>query len=229
LRNLEKLFHLIYNGKWDFEIGNTMLHSNCWSTPAELSKISKRQPPWKTKEYDLNYCKLAKPSFLDLLYKNSRVQNNLNFKKNGDQPQNNRIGILLVNPGSLSLALLSPSQCNTNIFDYSNIRILSGQYFVFENEYLFSFVRIYLIFVFGQIDLTNIYSVHIRYGFGGYSAYIRYIFEYQAPNIHYSNTNIIFHWNEYIRYSYSVKIEVMNIFIFIFGSEFDIRVTLAPA
>ena len=89
---------------------------------------------------------------------------------------------------------------------YSIIRILGGEYFVFEYEYLFSSVRIYLIFVFGQIDLTNIYSVHIRYGFGGYSAYIRYIFEYQAPNIHYSYTNILFHWNEYIQYSYSVKI-----------------------
>lgn len=99
-----------------------------------------------------------------------------------------------------------PVQCNTNIFDYSNIRILGGEYLVFEYEYLFSSVQIYLIFVFGQIDLTNIYSVHIRYGFAGYSAYIRYIFEYQAPNIHYSNMNILFHWNEYIRYSYSVKI-----------------------
>ena len=98
------------------------------------------------------------------------------------------------------------NQCNTNIFEYSNIRILGGEYFVFDYEYLFSSVRIYLIFVFGQIDLTNIYSVHIRYGFAGYSAYIRYIFEYQAPNIHYSNMNILFRWNEYIRYSYSVKI-----------------------
>jgi hypothetical protein len=99
-----------------------------------------------------------------------------------------------------------PVQCNTNIFDYSNIRILGGEYLVFEYEYLFSSVQIYLIFVFSQIDLTNIYSVHIRYGFAGYSAYIRYIFEYQAPNIHYSNTNILFHWNKYIRYSFSVKI-----------------------
>jgi hypothetical protein len=76
---------------------------------------------------------------------------------------------------------------------------------------LFSSVRIYLIFIFGQIDLTNIYLVHIRYGFAGYSAYIQNIFEYQAPNIHYLKTNILFHWNEYIRsksklwiYSYSI-------------------------
>ena len=97
-------------------------------------------------------------------------------------------------------------QCNSNIFDYSNIRILGGEYFVFEYEYCFSPVRIYLIFIFDEIDLTNVYSGYIRYVFGWYSAYIRYIFEYQAPNIHYSNTNILFHWNEYIRYLYSVKI-----------------------
>jgi hypothetical protein len=29
-------------------------------------------------------------------------------------------------------------QCNTNIFNYSNIRILGGEYFVFKYEYLFS-------------------------------------------------------------------------------------------
>jgi hypothetical protein len=116
------------------------------------------------------------------------------------------------------------NQCNTNIFNYSNIQILGGEYFVFEYEYLFSSVQIYLIFIFGQIDLTKIYSVHIQYVFAGYSAYLRYIFEYQAPNINYSNKNILFHWKEYIRYSYSVKIKVINIFLF--GSEFDIRVTL---
>ena len=72
--------------------------------------------------------------------------------------------------------LLKPVQCNTNIFDYSNIRILGGEYLVFEYEYLFSSVQIYLIFIFGQIDLTNIYSVHfgivlldIRHIFGIYS------------------------------------------------------------
>ena len=30
----------------------------------------------------------------------------------------------------------------------------------------------------------------------------------------------------YIRYSYSVKISFPNIFVFVFGQEFDIRVTL---
>ena len=38
--------------------------------------------------------------------------------------------------------------------------------------------------------------------------------------------NISFHWYEYIRNLYSVKIYIMNIFIFIFRLEFDIRVTL---
>ena len=42
---------------------------------------------------------------------------------------------------------------------------------------------------------------------------IRYIFEYQATNIHYTDMNIQFLWNEYIQYSY--------IFIHIFGSAFD--------
>ena len=96
-------------------------------------------------------------------------------------------------------------QCNTNIFDYSNIQILGGKYFLFKYEYLFSSVRIYLIFVFGPIDLTNIYSLHIRYEFAGYSAYIRYIFEYQPTNIHYLNINVLFYWNKYIWYLYSVK------------------------
>ena len=32
---------------------------------------------------------------------------------------------------------------------------------------------------------------------------------------------------EYIRYSYSVKISFLNIFVFVFGQEFDIRVTLS--
>jgi hypothetical protein len=94
------------------------------------------------------------------------------------------------------------------LIGFGKIRILGGEYFEFEYEYLFSSVQIYLIFVFGQIDLTNIYSVYIRYGFAGYLAYIRYIFEYQARNIHYSNTNILFHWSEYIRYSYFVKIKL---------------------
>ena len=49
-------------------------------------------------------------------------------------------------------------QCNTNIFDYSNIQIS------------FSSERIYLIFIFVPIDLTNIYSVDILYS--GYSLYI---------------------------------------------------------
>jgi hypothetical protein len=97
-------------------------------------------------------------------------------------------------------------QCNTNIFDYLNIWILGGEYFIFEYKYLFSSVQRYLISVFGQIDLMNIYSVHIWYGSGGYSAYIQYIFEYKAPNIHYSNMNVLFRWNKYLRYSYSVKI-----------------------
>jgi hypothetical protein len=87
-------------------------------------------------------------------------------------------------------------QCNTNIFDYLNIRILRGEYLVFEYEYLFSSIQIYLIFILGQIDLTNIYLVHIWYGFAGYSAYIWYIFEYQVLNIHYSNMNILFHGME---------------------------------
>jgi hypothetical protein len=80
--------------------------------------------------------------------------------------------------GGSQMIKLDQRQCSTNIFDYSNIKILGGEYLVFEYEYLFSAVQIYLIFVFGQIDLMNIYSVHIRYGFAGYSAYIRYIFEY---------------------------------------------------
>ena len=41
---------------------------------------------------------------------------------------------------------LRHNQCNTNIFDYSNIQILGGEYFVFEYEYLFSSIQIYLIF-----------------------------------------------------------------------------------
>ena len=32
--------------------------------------------------------------------------------------------------------------------------------------------------------------------------------------------------NEYIRYSYSGKVSFTNIFVFVFGQEFDIRVTL---
>ena len=34
-------------------------------------------------------------------------------------------------------------QCYTNIFEYSNIRILDTEYSIFEYEYWFSLVRIY--------------------------------------------------------------------------------------
>jgi hypothetical protein len=61
--------------------------------------------------------------------------------------------------------------------------------------------------------------INFWYAFGTYSAYIRYIFEYQAPKIYYLNMNILF-------YCYSVKLLIMNIFIFIFNPKFDIHVTL---
>ena len=44
---------------------------------------------------------------------------------------------------------------------YLIIQILGGEYLIFEYEYLFSSLHIYLIFILSQIDLT-IYSVNIR-------------------------------------------------------------------
>ena len=52
--------------------------------------------------------------------------------------------------------------------------------------------QIYLIFVFGHLDFMNVYSMHIWDEFGGYSANIRYILEYEAQNIQYWNMNIHF-------------------------------------
>ena len=63
------------------------------------------------------------------------------------------------------------NQCNTNIFEYSNIRIIATEYYIFEYEYSIFLFRIYSIFVFGQVAK-----------------------------------------NEYIRYSYSVRLGGTNIF-----------------
>ena len=68
----------------------------------------------------------------------------------------------------------------TQIFSNIGRRLL-----IKECQYFVSSIQISFIFLFGRIDLMNIYSVHIRYGFAVYSAYIRYIFEYQAPNVDY--------------------------------------------
>ena len=103
-----------------------------------------------------------------------------------------------------------PRQCDTNIFYYLNIQILGGEYFVLEYEYLFSSVQIYLIFVFSQIDLMNIYLVHIRYGFGGYLANIQCIFKDQAQNIHFSNMNI----SIFLVQTYSVLVFSANLRFF---------------
>ena len=61
---------------------------------------------------------------------------------------------------------LEATQCNTNIFNYSNIGISSPKYSIFEYEYYVSSERIYSIFIFGHLDFMNVYLVHIRDGFG---------------------------------------------------------------
>ena len=111
-----------------------------------------------------------------------------------------------------------PVQCNTNIFDYSNIRILGGEYLVFEYEYLFSSVQIYLIFIFGQIDLTNIYSVHfgivlldIRHIFGIYSNIRHRISIIRIRISYFIGTNIfgirIWSKSKLLIYSYSYSVQ----------------------
>ena len=79
--------------------------------------------------------------------------------------------------------------------------------------------------IFDHLDLTNIYLLHIWYGFGIFGVYsvfnqtlcIEYtLFEYEYCIYLYKN----------IWYLYSVRIQVTNIFIFIIIQEFDIPDTL---
>ena len=53
------------------------------------------------------------------------------------------------------------TQCNTNRFKYSNIRIISTEYYIFEYEYSIFLFRIYSIFVFGKIGRNK----YIRYSY----------------------------------------------------------------
>ena len=57
-------------------------------------------------------------------------------------------------------------QCNTNKFEYLNIRIIATEYYIFEYEYQIFLFRIYLIFVFGQVAKNEYirYSYSVRLG-----------------------------------------------------------------
>ena len=72
----------------------------------------------------------------------------------------------------------------------------------------------------------NVNLLHIWDGFGDIRQIFWCIFKYKTPNIQYSNNNISLLCYEYIQYSYSLKIYIMNIFVFVFGPDFDICVTL---
>ena len=135
----------------------------------------------------------------------------------------------------LTLSGPSLSQCNTNIFEYSN------------NRHRIIFIRIQIF----NFLVLNIFDFHIRVRLrvrscwclltytqgrlncpvmfwweGAYRVCLVYIqYSYLSKLL---RTNIFVFSKpsgyEYIRYSYSVKISFTNIFVF--GQEFDIRVTL---
>ena len=78
--------------------------------------------------------------------------------------------------GAEGVQAVGSYQCNTNIFEYSNIRIIATEYYIFEYEYSIFLFRIYLILVFRQIAKneyilysysakllrTNIFHIRIR-------------------------------------------------------------------